>query len=190
MTTSLKDVSSAQMIHSLVEMNCFAQECNVYGYMWKDSAGHIKYTTSDDESVIRRSFERKVLAHYEMTPIKSWTAREIVKEETKDDLWMYLKLRLCEALRLNYDQVYFQTLNELCSLPADNQAWDILYPWLQEIDGYYNEDALQLFEGAVNYAIITKHLGGEACIRIRKWSFLVTGYPKSQGSQIVRNRVG
>lgn len=169
MTTSLKDVSSAQMIHSLVEMNCFAQECNVYGYMWKDSAGHIKYTTSDDESVIRRSFERKVLAHYEMTPIKSWTAREIVKEETKDDLWMYLKLRLCEALRLNYDQVYFQTLNELCSLPADNQAWDILYPWLQEIDGYYDEDALQLFEGAVNYAIITKHLGGEACIRIRKW---------------------
>lgn len=65
--------------------------------------------------------------------------------------------------------MYFQTLDELCSLPADNQAWDILYPWLQEIDGYYEEDALQLFEGAVNYAIITKHLGGEACIRIRKW---------------------
>lgn len=100
MTTSLKDVSSAQMIHSLVEMNCFAQECNVYGYMWKDSAGRIKYTTSDDEAVIRHSFERKVLAHYEMTPIKSWTAREIVKEETKDDLWMYLKLRLCEAFQI------------------------------------------------------------------------------------------
>ena len=35
MTTSLRDVSSAQMVNKLAEMNCFEQDCTVYGYSWK-----------------------------------------------------------------------------------------------------------------------------------------------------------
>lgn len=46
--------------------------------------------------------------------------------------------------------------------------------------------------GDINISMkeLEKRMEKKFCIRIRKWSFLVTGYPKSQGSQIVRNRVG
>lgn len=169
MTTSLKDVSSAHMIRSMVEMNCFAQECSVFGYMWKDRAGHVKYTTSDDETVIQHSFEQKVLENCEMSPIKHWTSREIIKEETRDDLWMYLKLVLCDKLRAEYDPVYFYILHDLCTVTPDNQAWEILQPWMEEIDGYYDEASLQLFEGAVDVAAVSKHLTRETYGMIKKW---------------------
>lgn len=169
MTTSLKDVSSAQMIHTLMEMNCFAQECSVYGYMWRDRTGCIKYTTSDDEAVIQHSFEQKVLGNCEMSPIKNWTSREIIKEETREDLWLYLKLVLCDKLRAAYNQAYFDILHDLCRVDPDDQAWEILHPWMEEIDGYYDEASLQLFEGAVNAAAVSKHLTCETYGMIKKW---------------------
>ena len=39
MTTSLRDVSSAEMVRKLAEMNCFEQECSIYGYSWKNKNG-------------------------------------------------------------------------------------------------------------------------------------------------------
>ena len=157
------------MIHSLVEMNCFAQECSVYGYMWKDRAGRIKYTTSADETVIQHSFEQKVLESYELSPIKIWTVREIIKEETKDDLWMYLKLVLCDKLKENFNADYFSILHDLISVAPDDQARDILLPWMEELDGYYDEASLQLFEGAVAIASVSKHLKPETYGMIKGW---------------------
>lgn len=85
MTTSLKDVSSAQMIHTLNEMNCFETECTVYGYVWKDRNGRKQYTTSEDQLIIHQSFEEKELLGYAMSPIRSLSIRLIMKEETKND---------------------------------------------------------------------------------------------------------
>ena len=39
MTTSLRDVASAEMVRTLAEMNCFEQDCTVYGYSWKSRTG-------------------------------------------------------------------------------------------------------------------------------------------------------
>lgn len=169
MTTSLKDVSSAQMINSLVEMNCFTQECTVFGYMWRNLDGHIKYTVSDNEAVIRQSFEKKVLERYALSPVNSLTFHEIIKDETKDDIWMYLKLKLCSELKDSYNEVYFKEMHTLSLEPADDQAWEILFPWLQELDGYYNEDELRLFDGAIDYAAITRHLTDNSYQVLKRW---------------------
>lgn len=169
MTTSLKDVSSAQMINSLLEMNCFTQECTVFGYMWQDAVGHIKYTVSENEAVIRQSFERKVLKRYALSPIRSLISHEIIKDETKDDLWMYLKLKLCEKLKASYNEIYFQEMHALLLEPSDDQAWDVLYSWLQELDGYYDGDEFQLFDGAVDYAALTRHLTDSSYQALKRW---------------------
>ena len=57
MTTSLKDVSSAEMIRKLAEMNCFEQECTMYGYAWKLDNGMRMYSMSEDELFIQQAFE-------------------------------------------------------------------------------------------------------------------------------------
>lgn len=169
MTTSLKDVSSAQMIHALVDMNCFEQECVIYGYIWKDKTDRIKITTSDQEMNIQRSFETKELEQYVMSPIQKWTTRIVMREETKEEDVFLLKLQLSQALADKYNNYYFNILESLIKLPPDSQAKAILVDWQREIDGYYRENDLMLFEGAVKYAFQTKHLTKEDYQYFNKW---------------------
>ena len=94
MTTSLRDVASAEMVRTLAEMNCFEQECVVYGYSWKHPDGQKMYSMSDDELLIHKAFDEHTLERCCMTPIQQWSTRSILKEETKEDLFLDTWVRL------------------------------------------------------------------------------------------------
>ena len=96
MTTSLRDVASAEMVRTLAEMNCFEQECVVYGYSWKHPDGQKMYSMSDDELLIHKAFDEHTLERCCMTPIRQWSTRSILKEETR----RLLSLSFCDLLYL------------------------------------------------------------------------------------------
>ncbi|MED9781307.1 MAG: hypothetical protein UGE23_07925 [Peptococcaceae bacterium] len=170
MTTSLKDVSSAQMVHALAEMNCFEQECTVYGYGWYESDTHkICYTISDDEQAIRQSFENKALNHYAMTPIQKIMQRTIITEEIKDQIYFLLKLKLAEKIKTGYSKAYYNALLEILNMPPDSLALPILHRWKDEIDGYYDKDEIILYEGALDYAYLTQHLTDQDYDHLCQW---------------------
>lgn len=169
MTTSLRDVSSAEMVRKLAEMNCFEQECTVYGYSWQRKNGKRMYSMSEDELLIQQAFENHLQEGCGMTPVQRWTTRAIVKEETKEDLFLYFKLQLAKQLKNDFNEVYFDCLRELQGWPSDNQAEELLLLWQEEIDGYFDEEELLLFSGAVNYAYVTKHLPVWRYQQLEKW---------------------
>lgn len=169
MTTSLKDVSSAQMIYALAEMNCFEQECTVYGFAWRDSGRKKWFTTGEDAGVIQCAAEQKLLQGYALSPIQKKTVRVVLSEETKTDILFSLKLELSEKLRVTFDDVYFEALESILSLPADSAADPILRDWQAEIDGYYDADEMQLFDGAVTYAFMSRHLKKVQYQTYKRW---------------------
>lgn len=169
MTTSLRDVSSAEMVRTLAEMNCFEQECVVYGYSWKKPDGQKMYSMSDDELLIHKAFEEHMLERCCMTPIRQWSTRAILKEETQEDLILYFKLQLAKELKAQYNDTYFDALQVLQDVYADTQAEELLLEWKEELDGYFDADELMLFEGAVEYAYVTKHLPPKSYRRLCQW---------------------
>ena len=173
MTTSLKDVSSVEMIRKLAEMNCFEQECTMYGYAWKLDNGMRMYSMSEDELFIQQTFENHMTARYCMTPVQQWSTRAILKEETMEDMLFYFKLQLAKQLKEEFDETYFDCLAELQKIPGDDQAESLLLQWQEEIDGYFEEKDILLFEGAVNYAYVTKHLPDWRYKALQRWIQLV-----------------
>lgn len=169
MTTSLRDVSSAQMVQKLAEMNCFEQECTVYGYSWKRKNGKRMYSMSDDALLIQRAYEEHLLEQCSMTPVQQWTTRAIIKEETQEDLFLYFKLQLARQLKEAFSDVYFDCLLALQQAPGDDQAEALLLEWQEELDGYFNEEELHLFAGAADYAYMTKHLPDWRYQQLQKW---------------------
>ncbi len=169
MTTSLRDVSSAQMVNALAEMNCFEQECVIYGYSWKRENGKRMYSLSDDELLIQQSFESHLTEQCCMTPVKQLQTRAIIKEETKEDLFLYLKLQLAKQLQQDFNEVYFTCLSALQQTPGDAQAETLLLEWQEELDGYFDAESLLLFAGAVDYAYVTKHLPEWRYQQLWKW---------------------
>ena len=169
MTTSLRDVSSAQLVNKQAEMNCFEQDCTVYGYSWKRENGKRMYSMSDDELLIQRTYEEHVLEGCTLTPMQQWTTRAIVKEETQEDLFLYFKLQLAKQLKEQFPDAYFEALIQLQQVPGDAQAEELLLEWQEELDGYFNEEELYLFAGAVDYAYVTKHLPEWRYMQFCKW---------------------
>ena len=169
MTTSLRDVSSAQMVNKLAEMNCFEQDCTVYGYSWKRENGKRMYSMSDDELLIQRTYEEHALEGCTLTPMQQWTTRAIVKEETQEDLFLYFKLQLAKQLKEQFSDAYFAALLQLQQAPGDDQAETLLLEWQEELDGYFDEEELHLFAGAVDYAYVTKHLPEWRYKQLCKW---------------------
>ena len=184
MTTSLKDVSSAQMVYTLNEMNCFETECTVYGYVWKDRNGRKQYTTSEDHLIIHQSFEEKELLGYVMSPIRSLSIRLIMKEETKDDSIFLQKLRWSKTLQQCYNDDYFRILEKLCGVANDNRAFDMLYQWQCMIEGYYDADMVKLFEGAVIEAYKIKHLTRDTYQKFCRWIQLSKKQISQQGHRV------
>jgi hypothetical protein len=169
MTTSLKDVSSAEMIRTLAELGCFEQECNVYGYAWQMPDGKCKYRLSDDELVIHRAFNLQVTEQNCLTPVQKWTTRAIIREENKEDLQLYFKVQLADQLRQDFNNVYFANLAKLQQVQADEQAVELLFAWQEELNGYFEEDTLALLAGAIRTAYITKHLPEAEYHQLQQW---------------------
>ena len=65
--------------------------------------------------------------------------------------------------------MYFNCLAELQRTPGDAQAEDILLQWQADLDGYFDEENLLLFAGAVDYAYVTKHLPEWRYSQLLKW---------------------
>lgn len=169
MTTSLKDVSSAEMVRKLAEMNCFEQECTVYGYAWRRENGKRMYSMSEDEFLIQQAFETHLTEQCSLTPVRQLRTRAVIKEETQEDLFLYLKLQLAQQIRQDFNETYFSCMETLQRAPGDDQAEGLLLEWQEELDGYFNEEELSLFAGAVNYAYITKHLPVWRYQQLQKW---------------------
>lgn len=169
MTGSLKDVSSAEMIRAMNEMQCFAQEYILYGYIWQGRDGKKHYIVSEDALTIRRSFEKHLTAKYCLTPIMQWKTRSMVQEETKDDMLLYFKLQLARELQSAYPDAYFEAVNTLLAIPEDDRAEELLLEWKEELDGYFDEAQLELFDGALQFAYGTNHISGKLYRMLEQW---------------------
>lgn len=169
MTSSLKDVSSADMVRNMAEMGCFEQAYIVYGYSWREKTGKRFYRMSQDDTLIQQAFEKQLIEQYCLTPIQQWSTRAILAEESKEEQLFYFRLQLARQLQQDYNAYYFNSLAELQQVPADSRAESMLLQWQEEIDGYFNEDALTLFAGAVQYAYLAKHLSVQGYQQIQQW---------------------
>lgn len=169
MTSSLKDVRAADMVRNLAEMNYYKKDCTVYGYAYLNDEGKKIYRLSDNEVMLHRAFEADVIAMRSMTPVKIYTSRELLQEETSEEIYFMQKLKMANEIRLNFNDTYYNCLKEVQEVPSDEQALDIIMEWQEDIDGYFDEDAVRLFEGAVELAYATKHLPHWRYVQLLQW---------------------
>ena len=169
MTTSLKDVSAAQMVNALSEMGCFERDCTIYGYAFERSDGKHIFRMSEDEVLIHQAFEEQFEAGSCLTPVCVYPAKAALREETEEETLLYFKLQLANQMKEEFNDVYYQAIRQLESSPRDNQAAELLFAWQDELIGYYDEDALHLFEGAVKIAYSNKHLTDETFRKFGQW---------------------
>ncbi|MEE0434521.1 MAG: hypothetical protein UDB11_03825 [Peptococcaceae bacterium] len=165
MTTSLRDVSAAQMVNALAEVGYFDNEYNVYGCaFWYENKVH--YIVSDDYNAICNFKKKAVWEDIYASPVWKREIKDSFLEGMERRHILKLKLELAKELYNAYPASYFK---ERVAENYQDSAYDILKDWQQEIDGYFDEDELILFEEAVRCAYQGHKITPEHMKSFRFW---------------------
>lgn len=168
MTTSLKDVSSAQMIKSMAELGCFEYEDTAYGCAYRKD-GKVLYRMGGDWQRIHDFIENSRLAGILPTAVAEKTVRQAKITGSEEEAKLKLKLSLGKELQAMYNAAFFDILEELGQIPNCDSAGDILEEYKEAIDGFFDDGQLQLFEGLLNRAYLAKTLTTEHFDALRSW---------------------
>ncbi len=168
MTTSLKDVSSAQMIKSMAELGCFEYEDTAYGCAYRKD-GKVLYRMGGDWQRIHDFVESSRLSGLLPTAIAERTIRQAKVTGSEEQAKLNLKLQLGKDLQSTYNTTFFDTLEELGRTPNSDSAGEVLEAYKEEIDGFFNDGELALFEGLLNMAYVAKNLTTEHYDALRGW---------------------
>ena len=170
MTTSLKDVSSAQMIKSLAELGCFEYEDTAYGCAYRKD-GKVLYRMGSDWQRIHDFIENSRLSGILPTAVAERTIRQAKVTGSEEAAKLRLKLELGQELKKQYNAVFFDVLEELGQTPNVDSAGDILEAYKEEIDGFFNAGQLQLFEGLLDMAYLAKTLTRDHFTALQSWLY-------------------
>ena len=168
MTTSLKDVDSAQMVNFLASVGGVDEQYNAYGYAFYQN-GKANYLVGDDYHQILQQHRESIWDKQLATPIEKIVLVDSLLSGTKDDSLFKLKLTLAKQLYNRYPLSYFKEQQLLLSGKETNDGWAILKQWQQEIDGYFEAEHLLLFEEVVRMAYENNTLDQAHCGELRSW---------------------
>lgn len=169
MTTSLKDVASAQVVGKLADMDCFSKEYVTWGFGWLQD-GRVRWRAGEDGNQVRRSYDELLYAGASLTPLVSRSVRAVLTKENRLDGLLLLRLRLLGELQSMYGSEYFDALRTLRDLPNDDAAYGAISEWRDEIDGYFEEDSLTLFDETVREVYLCGHLSTGHVKELLDWS--------------------
>lgn len=159
---------AAQTAGAMIEMGCFAQEFTMYGSACYE-AGQRRYIISADEARVADLVHSSAHAQALFTPLKQLTMSVVVPSGCLEEVSRAVKKRLARELADRYPLGYFQLAAQLLAVPPNDQAEDILLTMRQSLEGIFEEEKLQVFEGLLDLASYKKNITELTEHELRRW---------------------
>ncbi len=163
-----RDVQCGLDFARLVDLGCFDEEFVLYGCAFFE-AGNSKYLISGDKEKIYQLHEHGYLHGRNFTPIIRKIQRRMVGSGQRDDIRQQLKVELAKDLQRRYCPIFFQELDKLTKVPANNQAYLLLQQEQERLDGRFQADDTLLFEGLCKLSIESKVLTEKSYDILASW---------------------
>lgn len=159
---------AAQTAGAMVEMGCFAQEFTVYGTAFYEE-GKRRYMVSSDEAKIADFVQSAAHAGVFPTPLSQLTMSVVVPAGCAEEVGRAVKKRLARELAELYPLGYFQLAAALMDTAPNDRAESDLWALRQSLEGVFDEEQLQLFEGLLDLAYHKKNVTELTYRELRRW---------------------
>lgn len=152
-----RDFKVAEDVGKMMELRRFEVEYEIFGTVfWKD--GKRQYLVSKDDDILFHQIQNLAANDYYPLAICTWRERNLVPAGWDEEIEQNVKIHFCKDLQKRFPASFWENIN-LVTLPtADDSAIEILERFQDQIDGLFNEDFLQLFEGLLNKAYFRRNL--------------------------------
>lgn len=159
---------AAQTAGAMVEMGCFAQEVTVYGSAYYEE-GHRRYMLSADEAKIADFVQGAQYAHLLPTPLSQLSLAVVIPAGCAELVSRAAKKRLARQLEASYPPEYFELAAGLLAVTPDTSAQSWLEAMQDALEGVFEEDRLQLFEGLLHLAYLKKNVSERTYHQFNEW---------------------
>ena len=141
----------------LLNLGCFGKEFCIYGIAYEDAEG-TAYRTSGNALNLFKFTKYSGIENIYPTPVFTSLQRRIAPSGTEDMIKNLLKKETAVELKKQYNAIYFQAMNILGRINANNAAYTLLARIQEYLDGRYIESEIDLFEGLLIEAVNDKLL--------------------------------
>ncbi|MBQ2837745.1 MAG: hypothetical protein IJB37_01015 [Peptococcaceae bacterium] len=165
-----RDMRCAADVGRMAELGRFATEVTVYGSAVQTLHGQIIYRATEQEDALYHFIQRQRLEEAYYTPILSLRERDKIPFELREDYVLDKKYALLRQMQMIYeDSGYFTAMQPYFLREPNNQSFDALDAYRKEIEGYFDDTALQLFWGLICIAYESKVLDLEGFQQLHSW---------------------
>lgn len=162
------DEQVIQEVGMMFEMGYMDKEFTMYGCVYRKD-GQRCYLTSSYLEKIHECMETLPLRGIYVTLPESLQKICSVPAGEHERIAQDVKRQLAMKLQAQYDEAFFEKLEALAQTPANNTAYDLLEAYREELDGFFDRDALQLFETLLRMAYTGKVLNEKSYAYFTKW---------------------
>lgn len=159
---------AAQTAGAMVEMGCFAQEVTVYGSAYYEE-GRRRYIISADEAKIADFVQGAHQAHLLPTPLSQLSLKAVIPAGYAEVVNRAAKIRLARQLEASYPLAYFELAADLLKVTPNTAAQSCLEAMQDALEGVFEEDRLQLFEGLLHLAYLKKNISERTYHQMQEW---------------------
>ena len=165
-----RDVRCAADVGRMAELGRFATEVVVYGAAVQHKDGNIVYYATEQESKLYHFTQRQRMQEQYYTPISALREREKIPFELREDYVLDRKYKLLRQMKNWYETSgYFELMYPFFMREPNNNAYMLLKQLQKDLDGYFDDTALQIFRGLVETAYEGKVLSQQGYQQLGNW---------------------
>lgn len=145
------DKVCAEYYSTLLMMGAYDDEFAFFGTAYIEE-GERKCFVSDNRAKTYEFIRECRTKEIYPTAVENIVKRLRIHAGEKDRVTQELKLEYAKELSKRYSREYLEKLQDAALCPINNKAAVLIKQVRESLEGCFDEDSLQLFEGAVEYA--------------------------------------
>lgn len=144
-----RDLKCASDVSIMASLGRFDTEFLLYGSAIQEDDGKIYYYATTNQTHLYRRMQQARTEERYFLPMIHEKKRSPVPSGMKNDLLTRYKLQLIQRMKELYDPL-LPRLQPFFHTPPNDNAYPLLQAFQDEVDGYFDDAKLQLFEGLVD----------------------------------------
>lgn len=145
------DKVCAEYYSTLLAMGAYDNEFAFFGTAYMEEGKRRCFISDNREKTyafIRECRTREIYP----TTVENIVKRLRIHNGEKDRVTQELKFEYAKEMSKRYPREYLEKLQDVALCPINNKGAELIGKVRENLEGCFDEDALQLFEGAVEYA--------------------------------------
>lgn len=163
-----RDFKVAEDVGKMMELRRFEVEFEVYGTVYWEN-GQRNYLVSKNETILCKQIAELEIQNKYPLPLQVWREKCLVPAGWDEEIEQQIKVHFCQALQKNYPAALWEAIVIVAEEKENDDGVRILEPIQEYLDGIFQAELLQLFEGLLNILYLRKNLSQRSFYAYRAW---------------------